>query len=1537
MAERLRDIIDIPEIKPVIELDDADTIPDAITSSFVLTREVEEGLRVILTRVNAQKGCGVFLKGNYGSGKSHFLSYLFLLLKEGITPLLADFPEIKAGNINPVKISLVKYTASLPLERIILDSCSYTGGGANRQEQFREIVDRPTVILIDELSEFLRAKPAAPAFYEDIRFLQFLGEFSFHHPLWVIASLQEWIEETGHISSNIFNRIKDRYPVRVNLSSSHIEDIIDQRIVIKKEGAESVIRNIFDELKHYYPALHLRYEDFRKTYPLHPFTARYLSGLTPVFSQHRGVIQFVFSEVKKAFDDPPSTLITPEAIFDHFEERIREIPEYSPLARVIYDYYRGNIGMILSQPVQQETALAVIKLLALTEISPFEKRKNAKEIAELLLKKVSTLTSQINYDYIKSGILDPLVAHQMYVNREGEHYFLDTTVDEGIRARGKIKAVRERFADRNVLFSEICGLIALPYLPLRDIREGKRYRFTWQNSPRECVVLTASPLSLKREGIENMIEGIQKRIDGFLVILSPFAENIGIDAWKDANASPFLAAVVFWVPRSPNDEEAAFIEEFIAKKILAGEFPALGSDLRRDEAEFREIVTRWYFDGEVIYGSGKRVDNIRDIGYLPIERLLSHLFDYSLSELYPNHARIMPRVDYISSQHLHALFQDFIRQGRITIEEAEKKGLVPYINALPEPLGIVAKRGSSFLVSLDPANELVSHILTLSSKAEGVAHIRAALKKGKWGMMDDQINLALAAFITSGHLIPYGRDEMVELKELSQLTSGEISKLKQGKTLPAELLAYIPAGRFIWGEVEDIPTPITQKLMWKLSTDMVRRGRRLLDDINGLINKYKDYSLFKKAAIDNSLLNRLSMFLHSITLSQPPAEGLERFLSYLKEIPEMEGEIDYVERLSLFLSEQFQIINKYWLYLIHPALELPPDLREKRNVLVSQIEDFLRAYTGDFDGIKEQWEVFFDEYTRTYKESHEKYYSAAVFAQRNAVDELSEAKALKRIATLVGSVTFPGEWWELKRGIDHLPEACRHDLNSELFLNPACGCGFTIGDTPPEIEADFTGSWRKGLRNFLAALKTAENREKLDSFALSLHDAGRQDLAARFTSLINLDAGKVNISLMLPLLADEVLTAIEKALKGRWKVRDLDIADFIGKVKGKRFRHEELKRLFLGWIGDDEDSIIHIREEHNAETVALRESLCRYGAQGEALFRSLAEGDHRLRTYEDMEEALKKEGGFPSLDVIRWGSYNDDELLDFLKKERIGYLKKQIRKEVFQRLSGKIIPAAFITSVEDRPLAELLSIARIFAEREKYRGVEVFTRAIAPLTCRIAALRYENIDEVLIEGAGIDALERNYRELLASYEKRPDRFDGALDIAAVSGRMKGVVAVMDGLRYDLWLILKDVLENEGRKLREHPFVIPPPTSTSHFRKLLGIAEEGEIDGRISLLKWSERGFHTREFNRFLKGSAETKVLHFNFIDAKVHNSILDIYPLYLNIKSEFIHGIVPILKSLPRFILIADHGFVDTGRMKERYTHGGSTIWETVLPFVEVK
>lgn len=65
-------------------------------------------------------------------------------------------------------------------------------------------------------------------------------------------------------------------------------------------------------------------------------TQRHVHGVY-IFSQHRGVIQFVQSEVNKRLDEPTDSLITPDAIFDHFIDRIREIPEYSSLVRVVYE------------------------------------------------------------------------------------------------------------------------------------------------------------------------------------------------------------------------------------------------------------------------------------------------------------------------------------------------------------------------------------------------------------------------------------------------------------------------------------------------------------------------------------------------------------------------------------------------------------------------------------------------------------------------------------------------------------------------------------------------------------------------------------------------------------------------------------------------------------------------------------------------------------------------------------------------------------------------------------------------------------------------------------------------------------------------------------------------------------------------------------------------------------------------------------------------------------------------------------------------
>ena len=238
----IKDLVDVPEIKTVIQLEDlkAPELRRMIVETFVITGEVEENLRSIFTSLSRQKGRGIFLKGHFGSGKSHFLSMLSLLLRypqswETVisqVPSLADFEEkIRGLRFLVVDISLVQHRGSELLEEIFLSSIIKELGtetkpcfeGAHtRHETFRKIKAllkehrlSGMFILVDELSEFLRSKADAHAYNEDIRFLQYLGEEAEGFPLWIVASLQEWIEETGEIVFYL-NRDTDRIVFNVD-------------------------------------------------------------------------------------------------------------------------------------------------------------------------------------------------------------------------------------------------------------------------------------------------------------------------------------------------------------------------------------------------------------------------------------------------------------------------------------------------------------------------------------------------------------------------------------------------------------------------------------------------------------------------------------------------------------------------------------------------------------------------------------------------------------------------------------------------------------------------------------------------------------------------------------------------------------------------------------------------------------------------------------------------------------------------------------------------------------------------------------------------------------------------------------------------------------------------------------------------------------------------------------------------------------------------------------------------------------------------
>jgi energy-coupling factor transporter ATP-binding protein EcfA2 len=252
MPPRIADLVEVTAADTVVRLDGAPGRLDQL----VLTGDVTRSLTAVLEAAQGPTGAGFLLVGHFGSGKSHFLAALAELLAD---PASARPPRIWDGRARELALSarpslavavpLVEYRAEANLEDVTwrrawraLDR-EPPPLGSDRAAAWAELLGAVRaagraglLLVVDELSEFLRAK-RGPALTEDLRFLQFLGEWARQGPVLVVAALQESLEEVASVSERELARIRDRYPLRLSLSMRHVEDLVRGRLVPLRPGA----------------------------------------------------------------------------------------------------------------------------------------------------------------------------------------------------------------------------------------------------------------------------------------------------------------------------------------------------------------------------------------------------------------------------------------------------------------------------------------------------------------------------------------------------------------------------------------------------------------------------------------------------------------------------------------------------------------------------------------------------------------------------------------------------------------------------------------------------------------------------------------------------------------------------------------------------------------------------------------------------------------------------------------------------------------------------------------------------------------------------------------------------------------------------------------------------------------------------------------------------------------------------------------------------------------------------------------------------
>ncbi|MBI4861865.1 MAG: hypothetical protein HY815_16650, partial [Candidatus Riflebacteria bacterium] len=791
---RIRDLVGVRPIRTVIHLDDPrdPTRRDEVQRCFVPTPEAVQVLRTVFSRMARGAGEGVFLQGPYGSGKSHLLTYLGLAASDetareslagepGVTAILAD---VAAGSWLVASLPLVDHPARLALETLVTGSISRALADRNmispgpepegRQGWMDSLLGalwagglRGVLLLVDELSEFLRAKPDARSFAEDIRFLQFLGERAESIPMVVVAGLQEGVEETGPIAPDAFQKIKDRYPGRFVLTAGHVGELVRQRILAPCPGSRAQVESIHRRLRACLPHWKVDAETFANLYPVHPETLQFLEQLKPLFSQHRGVVEFLVTRlagsvergVPPLIDAPAGTLLTADAILDHFRQRLKERMETAPLVDEVLSWWDGNLPATFPQEDERTLASRALKVLALASLFPYEKPITARQMAQILVVSVTDLEPSLN-DHLTADVLDRMVSRGAYIVSQpgpegdplGRTYLLRRSADAALLAKARVREVAAGLAGRTEeILAAVTAAVDEDQLPLRQLAAQRRVRRAvgWQSTTREGWVVLGDPWSLpapERDGMEREVG--MSETDFFFFIVPPTIEaTTPPTAAGPTTLPPELAALplLVWVPRPLDDLEfltEARARQLAVKKLEADPIPraaeilkVLSPVLEDDRRHLVEIVLKSYFGGSIVGPSGP-IDGALTGGLPTLDRLLERAVGSLLGQRYPRHFTVAPTGAMLGRSRLSELVESFLRSGSVATPQAVGGSVRQLLEGYLKTQSLAGRAGGGWQLRVDLArSETAGQLLeSLGDDPMGIEDLYWRLRKGPLGL-----------------------------------------------------------------------------------------------------------------------------------------------------------------------------------------------------------------------------------------------------------------------------------------------------------------------------------------------------------------------------------------------------------------------------------------------------------------------------------------------------------------------------------------------------------------------------------------------------------------------------------------------------------------------------------------------------------------------------------------------------------------------------------------------------------------------------------
>ncbi len=1305
---KIKDLVEVPRVKTVIQMADLEDpeLREFITSSFLLTDEVEDILNSFFADVTRPRGRGYFIEGNFGSGKSHLLGVMSLLFKEreawgpilaqagSKSPLAESASTVKNSNYIVINISLVEHSHKEYLEDIVISSLaeffqedSGSGKAEGGEDDFvfageEDFIDRMedlireehpdrlksflrendlsagelfqpgnlyllekllkrlnlpyrfnfdrgdifsqlesilqageyqgAAILIDELSEFLRSKQDGRRFNEDIRFLQYLGEKTEHLPCWVVATLQEEIEKTGETTPEAFNKIKDRFPTRFRLSGAHIKEIVSRRLIRLKEGAGDEVEEIHDHFSSAFPDLPFSGEEFKDLYPVHPRAVELLDNLKPLFSQHRGIIDFIHHQlrgdssrgIEGMMEEPARTLLTADRIFDHFLPRLREMMETSPYHEKVYKYYEQEMGSLLSAE-EAETGMRIIKLLILFKISPVDKDYTVKDIASMLLKRITDLDPRANYEYI-ADILERLYSQGAYLAREEgdsppEHiYRVDLEADVNLIIRRKKEYIKSNlFDDDSRIFTRPARDLDDKVLPLKQLFASPKSRRTvsWHNTEREGFLYFLPLTDISLEDIGNSARRLLEDEEDFMFIIG---HAHSVDDQRRHLQEVLLPeldaesrkAFLFWLPAEL--EEKDFLQDALARLLLLDQYeddtsPAgrdvremLGERIEDDRPEIKRILRQAYYQGEIIDGREQEIFSLESSSYLPFDRLMQLSVSALLENRFPQHAGIAPLRRVLRREQIDELIEEFLRPGEIDNLGEAHGNVLNVIDTYLKPMGLIKKTKNSIALEVNPdKNPLLQEFFAcLEDERTPLDEVYLELRRGDYGLTEKQFQLLVYCLLFAGYITAFSEHRKISLSRLNARNFNRIEYLGYGEIIDDEFQEVLRDCSLLPPRFKDQPFSLPlQHDIWEHVREEKRDLKERLEKLKTELERLpgEEAEIFNREKLD-SQLESIETLLDEIKVSYSSQEGLERFASQYRSMPYIDSYLERMEQVEQFFQEIISDYRRVKRYLQDEGLEIPgteeyEELHRDHQQLLEALNQEELVYREDyFPEIEEKFEDFRRRYVERYRSEHERQLSGDRFKPYRKVRESRGYRVLKQLAD-IEIISVSDDLVRVDRMLSRaLRQRCQDFSLQDLQQRPVCSCGFQLGQ---EVELTSLEKIQKsinsGVIQYLESIQSEEHREKLEDYVKNMEAAGEKRFARPLRELLKLDTEKRQeiLDKLEENLNRRVIKRINQALSEDVAVVERNLDELYENLVGRSFSPEQIRNILQQWLEGD--------------------------------------------------------------------------------------------------------------------------------------------------------------------------------------------------------------------------------------------------------------------------------------------------------------------------------------------------------------------------------